>query len=98
MIAQSFLLNHENGWQSGWMSCQSWYSAILVFPTEPGISYNLRLLRIKFGEPVRDAEVFYTSEYRIAIITAETSTFPDMQHFLAPRFTASLAQNEKQIQ
>ena len=34
----------------------------------------------------------------IAIITAETSAFPDMQHFLAPRFKAELAQNEKQIQ
>jgi two-component system response regulator PilR (NtrC family) len=48
---------------------------------------------------VRDAEASYaSSEYRIAIITAETSAFPDMQHFLAPRFTAALAQNEKQIQ
>jgi two-component system response regulator PilR (NtrC family) len=48
---------------------------------------------------VRDAEASYaSSEYRIAIITAETSSFPDMQHFLAPRFTAALAQNEKQIQ
>jgi DNA-binding NtrC family response regulator len=34
----------------------------------------------------------------IAIITAETSAFPDMRHFLAPRFKAELAQNEKQIQ
>jgi len=34
----------------------------------------------------------------IAIITAETSAFPDMQHFLAPRFNAELAQDEKQIQ
>lgn len=48
---------------------------------------------------MRDAEASYaSSEYRIAIITAETSSFPDMQHFLAPRFTAALAQNEKQIQ
>ena len=34
----------------------------------------------------------------IAIITAETSSFPDMQHFLGPRFKAELARNEKQIQ
>ena len=34
----------------------------------------------------------------IAIITAETSAFPGMQHFLAPRFRAGLAQDEKQIQ
>src|SRR5579863_4854374 len=34
----------------------------------------------------------------IAIITAETSAFPDMQHFLAPRFKAELAQTEGQIQ
>ena len=38
------------------------------------------------------------AEYHIAIITAETSAFPDMQHFLAPRFTATLAQTEKQIE
>jgi DNA-binding NtrC family response regulator len=35
---------------------------------------------------------------RVAIITAETSAFPDMEHFLAPRFTASLAQDDKQVQ
>jgi len=81
------------------MSCQSWYMRRCCLPIEPVISYNLRLPRINFGEPVRDAEASYaSSEYRIAIITAETSAFPDMQHFLAPRFTASLAQNEKQIQ
>ena len=34
----------------------------------------------------------------ITIITAETSAFPDMRHFLAPRFKAELAHNEKQIQ
>jgi DNA-binding NtrC family response regulator len=34
---------------------------------------------------------------RVAIITAESSAFPDMQHFLLPRFTAVLAQEEKQI-
>jgi DNA-binding NtrC family response regulator len=34
---------------------------------------------------------------RVAIITAETSAFPDMEHFLAPRFTASLAQDDKQV-
>jgi DNA-binding NtrC family response regulator len=37
-------------------------------------------------------------ECRIAIITAETAAFPDMQHFLAPRFAAILAQTEKQVQ
>ena len=37
-------------------------------------------------------------ECRIAIITGETDAFPDMRHFLAPRFTATLAQTEKQIQ
>jgi len=35
---------------------------------------------------------------RVAIITAESSAFPDMQDFLAPRFTAVLAQDDKQIQ
>ena len=35
---------------------------------------------------------------RVAIITAESSAFPDMQHFLAPRFTAVLAQDDEQIQ
>ncbi|HEV2698034.1 MAG TPA: sigma-54 dependent transcriptional regulator [Terriglobales bacterium] len=35
---------------------------------------------------------------RVAIITAETSAFPDMEHFLTPRFTAVLTQTEKQIQ
>jgi DNA-binding NtrC family response regulator len=34
----------------------------------------------------------------VAIITAESSAFPDMQHFLAPRFTAVLVQDDKQIQ
>jgi DNA-binding NtrC family response regulator len=48
---------------------------------------------------VRDAEAAFSGlEYRIAIITAESSTFPDMQHFLAPRFTAVLAQTENQIE
>jgi two-component system response regulator PilR (NtrC family) len=37
-------------------------------------------------------------ECRIAIITAETAAFPDMQHFLAPRFVPVLVQTEKQIQ
>ena len=48
---------------------------------------------------MRDAEAAFSGlEYRIAIITAESSTFPDMQHFLAPRFTAVLAQTENQIE
>lgn len=48
---------------------------------------------------MRDAEAGFSSPgYRIAIITAESSTFPDMQHFLAPRFTAALAQTENQIE
>ena len=38
------------------------------------------------------------SEYTVAIITGETAAFPDMQHYLAPRFAATLAQNEKEIQ
>jgi len=37
-------------------------------------------------------------ECRIAIITGETGAFPDMQHCLSPRFSATLAQTEKQIQ
>jgi len=37
------------------------------------------------------------TELRICIVTAESSTFPDMQHFLAPTFAASLSQNEDQI-
>jgi DNA-binding NtrC family response regulator len=37
-------------------------------------------------------------ECRIAIITGETAAFPDMQHCLSPRFSAMLAQTEKQIQ
>ena len=48
---------------------------------------------------MRDAEASFISPgYRIAIITAESLAFPDMQHFLAPRFTAVLAQTEKQIE
>jgi hypothetical protein len=47
---------------------------------------------------MRDETNLAEPEYRIAIITAETSAFPNMQHFLAPRFKAVLAQNEKQIQ
>src|SRR5437868_4060158 len=35
---------------------------------------------------------------RVAIITAETSAFPDIEHFLTPKFTAILTQTEKQIQ
>ena len=63
------------------------------------VLYNLRLLRIHFGDRVRQAEpVLGSSGYHIAIITAESSTFPDMQYFLAPRFLPSLAQNENQIQ
>ena len=38
------------------------------------------------------------SQYTIAIITGETDAFPDMQHYLAPRFAARLAQSEKEIQ
>ena len=37
-------------------------------------------------------------ECRIAILTGESDAFPDMQHFLAPRFSATLVQTEKQIQ
>jgi len=46
---------------------------------------------------MRDAEPTLAG-CRVAIITAETSAFPDMEHFLAPRFTASLAQDDKQVQ
>jgi DNA-binding NtrC family response regulator len=48
---------------------------------------------------MRDSEsAGVVAPYDIAIITAESSAFPDMQHFLAPRFKAMLAQTEKQIQ
>lgn len=48
---------------------------------------------------MRDAEPGLAgTEYRIAIITAETSALPDMQHFLAPRFVAVLAQTDDQIE
>jgi DNA-binding NtrC family response regulator len=48
---------------------------------------------------MRDAEAGGAgAPYHIAIITAETAAFPDMQHFLAPRFKPALAQTEKQIQ
>jgi len=48
---------------------------------------------------MRDPEtVLAGAQTTIAIITAETSAFPDMRHFLAPRFKAELACNEKQIQ
>jgi DNA-binding NtrC family response regulator len=48
---------------------------------------------------MRDTDtVLAGAQYAIAIITAETSAFPDMQHFLAPKFKAALAQTEKQIQ
>jgi DNA-binding NtrC family response regulator len=35
---------------------------------------------------------------RVAIITPEGDAFPDMQHFLAPRFAAELAQTDTEIQ
>jgi len=38
------------------------------------------------------------SDYTIAIITGETDAFPNMQHYLAPRFDATLAQSEEEIQ
>jgi two-component system response regulator PilR (NtrC family) len=48
---------------------------------------------------MRDPEVTGTeAQLTIAIITGETLAFPDMQHFLAPRFQAELAQTEEQIQ
>jgi DNA-binding NtrC family response regulator len=47
---------------------------------------------------MRESEIIAGAQPSIAIITAETSAFPDMQHFLAPRFQAALAQDEKQIQ
>jgi DNA-binding NtrC family response regulator len=48
---------------------------------------------------MRDPEIIDSCpQLSIAIITAETLAFPDMQHFLAPRFKAKLAQNEQQIQ
>jgi len=47
---------------------------------------------------VRAADSQTGTENRITIITAESSTFPDMQHFLAPRFQADLAQTDAQIQ
>jgi len=47
---------------------------------------------------VRAAETLTNRRDQIAIITAESSTFPDMQQFLAPTFTARLAQTEKNIQ
>src|ERR1700746_2832247 len=50
------------------------------------------------GHHMRESEIIAGAQPTIAIITAETSAFPDMQHFLAPRFQAGLAQDEKQIQ
>jgi len=48
---------------------------------------------------MRDPEVIATgAQLTIAIVTREILAFPDMRHFLAPRFKAELAQNEKQIQ
>jgi two-component system response regulator PilR (NtrC family) len=48
---------------------------------------------------MRDPEVTGAeAQLTIAIITGETLAFPDMQHFLAPRFQAELAQTEEQIQ
>lgn len=48
---------------------------------------------------MRDPEIVLVgAQPTIAIITAETAAFPDMQHFLAPRFKAELVHNEKQIQ
>ena len=38
------------------------------------------------------------AEIRIVIITGETSAFPDMKHFLAPRFAAELAETHEKIQ
>ena len=48
---------------------------------------------------MRDAEPGLTgAEHQIAIITAETDTFPEMRQSLAPRFAAVLVQTDKQIQ
>jgi len=47
---------------------------------------------------VRAAESPADTQHRIAIVTVESSTFPDMQQFLAPTFSARLAQTEKNIQ
>ena len=47
---------------------------------------------------MRAAENLTHRRDQIAIITAEGSTFPDMQQFLAPTFSARLAQTEKNIQ
>ena len=47
---------------------------------------------------MRAAESLTDRRDQIAIITAESSTFPDMQQFLAPTFSARLAQTEKNIQ
>lgn len=38
------------------------------------------------------------AECRVAIITGETSAFPDMKRALEPRFAASLAQTENEVQ
>jgi len=46
---------------------------------------------------MRDAESNLAT-CRVAIITAEGDTFPEMRHFLAPRFLATLAQTDKEVQ
>jgi DNA-binding NtrC family response regulator len=64
----------------------------LQFPYNPAT-------RMSSGIRMRDADAGgAAAPYQIAIITAETAAFPDMQHFLAPRFKARLAQTERQIQ
>src|ERR1041384_5382646 len=47
---------------------------------------------------MREASAIASAEYEIGIITGETAAFPDMQHFLAPRFKATLVQNEREIE
>jgi len=47
---------------------------------------------------MREASAIASAEYEVGIITGETAAFPDMQHFLAPRFKATLVQNEREIE
>jgi|SRR6185436_8120600 len=64
----------------------------------PGILI-IRLLSSRAGNDMgNDDNGNSGPECRIAIITGETGAFPDMQHCLSPRFSATLAQTEKQIQ
>src|SRR5262249_46352571 len=75
----------------------------LAWPSVKSLQSGAKLPYNPANSPMRGVAVRAThsqavTERRICIITAESSSFPDMQHFLAPTFAASLSQTEEQIE